>query len=52
MSNLAFFLLLLVLCRLSASATTSHDNNAKFQASSISTGIITTVAGYKIRISI
>jgi NHL repeat len=49
MSNLAIFLLLLVLCcRLSASATTSHDNNAKFQASSISTGIITTVAGYKI----
>ena len=48
MSRLAIFLLPLVLCRLSASATTSHDKNAKFQASSISTGIITTVAGYKI----
>ena len=29
-------------------ATTSHGINAKFQASSVSTGIITTVAGYKI----
>lgn len=48
MSRLVFFLLSLVLCRLSTSATTSHDKNAKFQASSISTGIITTVAAAKL----
>ena len=44
----AVWSLLLLICLSSSTATSSNDKNAKYQEGSTSSGIISTVAGYKV----